>query len=292
MKKEIIRREALKILNQGKNYKEVKEFLEKEYSYICCISTLRNWKRRLNNENGWDLKDKSREPIRKNYRFSMSDKEEVIKLRKLDPWCADTLRYNLARKGILMSQSTIKRIIKNANLSSGSVMEGKQLKWVRWQRKHPNSLWQIDGAQSGFYPGKWIIAVEDDYSRYCLGIYIVNSFSTNVVIHILAELMSIHGKPREILADNGSPFGSTNKHSKFDRWCKRQGIMRIRSKVGKPQTTGKVERLIGTIKKERNRRIDLEHTRYIYNTHRPHQSRDGLYPCELYFWIRTIPIIL
>jgi len=286
MKKEIIRREALKRLNLEKTYRDVIRFLEEEYAYTCSTSTLRDWKRRLN-KGGWDLKDKSRAPIRRNYKFSNSDKEEVVKLRKQEPWSPETLKYNLARKGIYMSASTIRRIIKKSNLSSGSIMEGKQLKWIRWQRKHPNSLWQIDGAQSPLYPGKWLIVIEDDYSRYCLGIYVVNSFSTDVVKHILAELIRTHGKPREILADNGSPF-----KNKFDRWCKRQGIIRIRPKIGKPQTVGKLERLIGTIKKERNRRIDLEETRYIYNTHRPHQSRDGLYPCELYFEIRTVPIIL
>ena len=292
MKKEVIRREALKRLNQGKTYKDVREFLGNEYNCICSISALRNWKRRFIREDEWDLKDRSKAPIRKTYKFSQAEKADVIKLRRLDPWCPETLKYNLARKGVYMSTSTVRRIIKEANLSSGSVMEGKRLKWIRWQREHPNSLWQIDGAQSGLYPGKWIITIEDDYSRYCLGIYLVNSFSTNIVIHILGELIRIHGKPREILADNGSPFGGSNRSSKFDRWCKRQEIRRIHPKIGKPQTAGKVERLIGTIKKERYRRVDLEQTRYIYNTHRPHQSKDGLYPCELYFEIRTIPISL
>ena len=133
MKKEIIRREALKRLNLGKTYKEVKRFLEEEYDYICSVSTLRDWKRRLNKEE-WDLKDKSRAPIRRNYKFSSADKEEAVKLRKQEPWSPETLKYNLARKGIYMSASTVRRIIKKANLSSGSVMEGKQLKWIRWQR--------------------------------------------------------------------------------------------------------------------------------------------------------------
>lgn len=292
MKKEKVRIEALKRLNQSRTYKQVKEFLEKEYGYACSISTLRNWKRRFIQEDDWDLKDRSRAPIRRNYKFSFEEREEVVRMRRKEPWDAKTTRFLLVRKGINMSESTIKRIIKANYLSGGSVMEGKQLKWVRWQRKHPNSLWQLDGAESELYPGKWIITVEDDYSRYCLGIYVVNSFSTNVIKQILTGLISIHGKPRDILADNGSPFGGSNKNSKFDRWCKRQEIRRIHPKIGKPQTTGKVERLIGTIKKERPRRIDLEDMRYVYNTHRPHQSRDGLFPCELYFGIRTIPIIL
>ena len=123
MKKEIIRREALKKFNQGKTNREVKEFLEKEYGYVCSISTLKNWKRKLCREDGWDLKDKSRAPIRRNYKFSNTDEEAVVKLRKQEPWSPETLKYNLARKGIHMSTSTVRRIIKKANLSSGSVIE-------------------------------------------------------------------------------------------------------------------------------------------------------------------------
>ncbi len=55
MRKEIIRREALKRLNLGETYKEVKRFLESEYDYACSISTLRNWRRRLKGE--WNLRD-------------------------------------------------------------------------------------------------------------------------------------------------------------------------------------------------------------------------------------------
>ncbi|MBI5798151.1 IS481 family transposase, partial [Candidatus Woesearchaeota archaeon] len=35
----------------------------------------------------------------------------------------------------------------------------------------------------------------------------------------------MHGKPREILTDNGSEFGGTGKgKNQFDKWCKRRGI--------------------------------------------------------------------
>jgi len=59
MKKEIIRREALKEINKGKTHKEVLDFLMRKYDYKCSKSTLKNWKRRLIQEEGWDLKDKT-----------------------------------------------------------------------------------------------------------------------------------------------------------------------------------------------------------------------------------------
>jgi len=62
--------------------------------------------------------------------------------------------------------------------------------------------------------------------------------------------MRLYGKPREILAGNGSSFGGTNRNSRLDRLCKKQEIRRIHPKVGRPQTIGKVEKLIDTIKKK------------------------------------------
>ena len=79
MRKEIIRREALKKLNNGKTYKQVKEFLHTEYEFICSISALRNWKRKLRLED-WDLRDKSKAPIRRNYKFTTYSKRKEIKI--------------------------------------------------------------------------------------------------------------------------------------------------------------------------------------------------------------------
>ena len=138
----------------------------------------------------------------------------------------------------------------------------------------------IDDSEFGGQ-GK-IITVIDDCSRYYLGIFHVNTVSTNIVIKFLDELIKKFGAPRQIISDNGSPYGSKSKHSKFDRWCRKRGIEHIRTRVKRPQTNGKVERLFGTIKGEIDKCQELERLRYRYNHHRPHESLKMRFPAEIY----------
>ena len=111
--------------------------------------------------------------------------------------------------------------------------------------------------------------------------------TTANVIAVLEEAIAMHGKPREILTDNGPEFGGTSKDSEFDKWCEKQGIIHIRSGVHKPTTVGKISAIQQTIKRELpNWNNDLELWRYQYNHERPHQSLHLLTPAVVYFQFR------
>ena len=69
--------------------------------------------------------------------------------------------------------------------------------------------------------------------------------TTKAVTGFLEGLFEIHGKPREILTDNGPDYRDL-----FDKWCNKQGIKHIRSAIHKPTTVGKVERFHQTVDKE------------------------------------------
>ncbi len=132
--------------------------------------------------------------------------------------------------------------------------------------------------------GNTCFAVIDDCSRYSLGIFDLNNISTDIITNLLDRLIKIHGKPREILTDNGSVFGLKSKHSKFDRWCRRRGIKHIISAIHSPTTTGKIERFFGILDKELkfcNR--DVNKFRMRYNHFRPHSSLNGKCPADIYF---------
>ena len=184
-----------------------------------------------------------------------------------------------------MSISTIKRIIKHEGLSKGSKMEGMILKpkWVRFERPYPNDMWQIDGDKND--DGTWRVPVEDDCSRYCLGVFTIKENTTEEMIRILEYLIEIHGKPKQILTDNGSEFGGPKGwNSKFDNWCKKKGIIHIRSGVHKPTTVGKISAIQRTIQAELEHwKGDLELWRMMYNHERPHESLRGLTPADVYF---------
>jgi transposase InsO family protein len=161
-------------------------------------------------------------------------------------------------------------------------MEGTKLAWVRFERENPNSMWQLDGKQ--FDDGTWVLPIVDDCSRYCPAVEFFDNMTTENVIALLEKAIARHGKPREILTDNGPEFGGVSKDSEFDKWCDKQGIIHIRSGVHKPTTVGKVSALQKTIMLELPyANGDLELWRMRYNHERPHESLHGLTPAKVYF---------
>ena len=281
MKKEIARREAIKLRLQNKSYKETKKILKEKYDYSISTKQIKRWCIRFE-EGNWDLKDRSTRPHHIYYKFLQDDVFDVIKLRTKTGYSSYQLKFKLEEKDIFMSESTIKNIIKSSLLSRGNKMEGQRLKWVRFERAHPNSMWQIDGTQLD--DGTWILPVIDDCTRYCLAIGLCKHMTTENVIGLLEQATRMHGKPREILTDNGPEFGGRSKDSDFDKWCAKQGIKHIRSGIHKPTTVGKVSRIQFTIDYELPYCYeDYEYFRYRYNHERPHRSLNGKTPAELYF---------
>ena len=281
MKKEIIRREAIKYKLKGNTYKQVIDFLKERFDYSVTKMTLIRWMKRVQ-ETEWDFKDISQKPSKLPIKFSEEEKRVVEMIRKRFGYGPKKTRIQTQEEGIDMSISTIKRIIKQTGLSKGSKMEGVKLKWVRFERPYPNDMWQIDGDEND--DGTWKVPVIDDCSRYCLGVYETEHNTTEATIAILEDCMRRHGKPKQILTDNGPEFGGLSKDSDFDKWCEKQGIIHIRSGVRKPTTVGKVSAIQRTIQAELPHwKGDLELWRMMYNHERPRESLRGLTPAVVYF---------
>jgi len=240
MKRELARKEFLKFKLHGYSHEECRIILERLYGFDVSIITLKRWWKRFN-LGDWNLRDSSQRPHKIHYKLSAEDVNEVIGLRKTLGYSAYQLKPLLEEKGICISESMIKRIIKEVHLSRGNKMEGMRLKWVRFERDTPNSMWQLDGTQ---FDGQWILPIEDDCSRYCVAIGSMEHMTTENVTKLLEEAIAMHGKPRELLTDNGPEFGGNGKgENDFDKWCAQQGINHIRSAIHKPTTVGKVSRL-------------------------------------------------
>lgn len=280
MNKEFIRKEFFKLKNAGFSYAKCKMIVKAQFGYEITIRTLKRWTKRLNNDN-WDLSDASRKPHNIHHKITSKIENEVINLRNKTGWGQEKLYPNLTHLGI--SQTSIKRIIKKHNLCRETTSKGKRVKWVRWQREHPNSLWQIDHTDEQDKFNCYTLSVLDDCSRYSLALVKLNSVTTNNVTHILDKLIKIHGKPKQILTDNGNAYGLSSKHSKFDIWCRRKEINHIRTKIHRPTTNGKVERLFKTMDEELSFcNNDLEKFRMRYNHYRPHSSLKGKTPADIY----------
>ncbi len=280
MKKEDIRKEFFKLKIKGFSYTQCKKILGGRFEYNVSKRTLKRWVKRLD-FGDWDLLDKSRRPDTIHKKITPEIEEQVIALRNKTGWGCEKLHTQLSYLGI--SQISIHRILRKYNACKQSSARGKPKKYIRWQRKHPNSLWQVDHSDQKV-EGKWLLSVLDDCSRYSLALVPLQQVTTVVVTRILDELIKIHGNPREILTDNGGAYGLKSKHSRFDRWCRRQNIKHIRTAVHSPTTCGKVERLFQTISHEiKFCRDDIEFFRMRYNHFRPHTSLLKQTPAEIYF---------
>ena len=199
MKKEAIRREFLKLRIKQYSYSKCKTQLKELYEFNVSIRTLKRWQKCFSKDDSWNLIDKSRKPKVIHYRITEQVKEEIINLRKKTGWGSKRLKKLLNH--LEVSHVTINNIIKEQGLTRKEGNRGARAKYIRFQRKHANSLWHVDDSEFG-EKGK-IIAIIDDCSRYCLGILHVNSVDTNVVTKFLDELIKKFGLPKQIISDNG-----------------------------------------------------------------------------------------
>ncbi len=276
MKKEYIRKEFFKLRMKGHSYAQCKKILLAQFNYEVTARTLQRWSEKLN-KTEWDLRDASRRPKTIRRKITPKIENKIINLRNKTGWCAEKIE-----SFVEVGHTSINKILQKNRLTNPNPKRKKRLKYIRWQRKHPNSLWQMDVSDQKI-KDKYCFAVIDDCSRYCLGLFDLNRVTTSVVTQILDELARVHGYPKEILTDNGNVFGLRSKHSKFDRWCRRRGIKHIRTAIHSPTTTGKIERFFKTLASELKFCKCPEDFRMRYNHIRPHTSLEKKSPASVYF---------
>lgn len=280
MKKEEVRKEFFKLKNEGFSYAQCKRILKSKFEYEVSIKTLKRWIKKLDSGK-WDLKDISKKPHKIHYKLTEEIEKKVLELRAKTGWGENKLVVCLNELNI--SHTSINKILNKHSICRETKNKGKQKKWIRWQRQHPNSLWQIDHTDEQDLFNCYTLSVVDDCSRYSLAIVKLNCVTTDKVTHLLDTIIKANGKPREILTDNGGAYGLNSKHSRFDKWCKRRGIKHIRTKIHSPTTNGKVERIFKTIDEElKFCNNDLELFRMRYNHFRPHQSLSNITPAKKY----------
>lgn len=277
MKKEEIRREFFKLKIKGHANNQCRKILLAQFGYEVTVRTLRRWNERLT-KTEWDLVDSSRRPHKIYQKINPALESRIIELRNKTGFGENKLISYFD-----VSHTTINKILNKHNLTKPNENRRKRIKYIRWERKHPNSLWQMDTSDQKV-KDKYCFAIIDDCSRNCMGLFGLNNLSTKIITKLLDGIIAVHGKPREILSDNGSVFGLRSKHSQFDRWCNRRGIKHIRTAVHSPTTSGKIERFFQTLDRElKFCNNDLELFRMRYNHFRPHSSLLGKVPADIYF---------
>jgi hypothetical protein len=149
-----------------------------------------------------------------------------------------------------------------------------------WQIDVMGGVRLVDGTQLS------VITGIDDHSRFCVIATLVLRATARPVCDALIEGLHRHGVPEQILTDNAKVFtgklGRTPAGVLFDRICLNNGIRHLLTAPYSPTTTGKVERLHKTMRKEffsettfasiEQAQEALDRWVSRYNHHREHQG--------------------
>ena len=156
MKKEGIRKEFFKLKIQEHTNNQCRKILLAQFGYEVSKRTLQRWNKRLN-ETNWDLRDESTKPKLIHTKITSELESKVIRLRKETGFGEDKLtEYFLD-----VSHKIINKILNKHKLTHPNENRRKRIKYIRWQREHPNSLWQMDISDQKI-KDKYCFAVIDD----------------------------------------------------------------------------------------------------------------------------------
>ena len=240
LKKEIKKHEKEKFQRRVKAIRLLEKYSIKEVGDISdrSVRTIFRWKAIGKKEGISALREKSRCP-HTIHRASNDTVEQVISLRKEHNEGCEKIALNVG-----ISSSTVHRILTNAGLMS---KKNKQTRWRFYQRKHSNSLWQMDFSQ--IYEDLWILVIIDDHSRFIVGHKLMGTPNVDDALDLLNDCIGKYGPPKQILTDHGTQFYAVRGGiSTFDIFCLDNYIKHILARIRHPQTNGKVERKIGVIK--------------------------------------------
>jgi putative transposase len=204
-----------------------------------------------------------------------SEKEirAVLDVKKEMGFGACNIEKVLSERGIRIPHNKIHRILLENGLANNEPKKGKRRKWIRYERRHSNSMWHADWTH---YKNDNILFYEDDSSRLITGYVLSKNATTDITISTFDKAVEKWGKPREVLTDRGTQFcvDETEKY-RFREHLKSLGIKHILARVKHPQTNGKVERLNHTIFQLIKLKGSLDAAVKFYNEERPHMSLEN-----------------
>jgi len=213
---------------------------------------------------------------RKPKEILQEEEDLIISTYKEYPIGAVNMEELLKEKGKHIPHNRIHRIMKKHNLAITEPRKSKRRKWIRYERRHSNSLWHADWFD---HNGENIILIEDDASRFLVGFGVYNNANAVNSSLTLKKSVNKFGKPKQLITDHGTHFMSLQREdcenpepNKFQELLIKINIQHIKARVKHPQTNGKVERLVGTLRRYYKHFKDWNKTVKFYNYKRPHMS--------------------
>ena len=208
------------------------------------------------------------------------------------------IRIFLRREGHVMSPDRAHRLWRHAGLQ---VPRRRPRRRVASGRPRPlpptarNHVWAYDFVFDTCANRQTLkcLTIVDEWTRECLAIDVAGGIRSGRVIEVLAQLVSVHGAPRNLRSDNGPEFVATA----ILRWLGDAGIDTALIDPGKPWQNATDESFNGKFRDEflslqwfRNRmdaKVGIEQWRQHYNEVRPHSSLGYLTPAEFKAQLRA-----
>ena len=156
--------------------------------------------------------------------------------------------------GINIPHRTIHTVMRESGDAREERSKTGRRRWVRYEREHSNSMWHADYKLLD--DGRWLIAYQDDASRFITGFGVFAEATGDHAVEVLKKAVSEHGKPASVLTDHGSQFYANEKEAarrgeaRFERELVALGIKHILARVNHPQTNGKLERFYGEVQRK------------------------------------------
>jgi len=235
--------------------------------------TICEWLRKFDMGGKLGLEDRSRRP-HNIHKLDPTIVESILKEREEHKCGCEKLAIILND----VSHMSVYRVL----VRFGKIKKGKVIRrrWRFFERKHPNSMWQIDIKTISEKDSSYSVSMIDDHSRFIVNCELYDHVPTmEDILSQLEVAINEYGKPREILTDHGAQFYAMRGGvSSFDMALDGLGIKHILAAIRKPTTIGKVERWHRTLKDELLVRVEslYEFKRRLkdfveyYNFKRPH----------------------
>ena len=289
-----LRREAVELASQPEaNVSEVAR------RFGVSRRTVYKWQERWRACGEAGLEDRSRRPRSSPRRTRQSIERCVIELRREHPtWGGRKIARVLENRGCkgVPAPSTVTGILRRHGLIDAAASD-KSTPWQRFERSEPNDLQQMDfKGHFALEDGRRChpLTILDDHSRYSLAVRALPNERGVTVRKELVRVFETYGLPRQMLTDNGPPWGDDvqSRHTKLTVWLIEHGVEVIHGRPLHPQTQGKLERLHRTLNADviagRSYRSLVEcqrafdEWRATYNHKRPHEALDLHVPAHRY----------
>lgn len=225
------------------------------------------------------LKDKPRG--RKIDEIPKEIQNRILSLRK-NSYGITKIKSLLNKEKIIVSKRKVIRVLKENNLHIPEPKKGRRYNYIKWERKHSNSLWQTDFCWIERL-GCWLTAWLDDHSRLITSAQYVKEATTESSLKIFEKGITKFGLPKETLSDRGTQYyPNLGETCRFLEHMKSRNVNHIYASIKKPTTCGKMERWWRTHNDERWNFPSLRKFVNYYNYKRPHMSLNYNTPYEVW----------